>query len=248
MANVIKPIKYTGKKRFLVMARVGDSSLHKEWLKPKEHKNFDLYLEYFGDGSNDYKSNCQFYAEAKETKWPRFYRVMKEYGDEIFKYDAVWMPDDDIYTNCSDINKMFKIFKRYKLALAQPALTNDSYYSHPITLRKSKYFLRYTKFVEVMVPIFSRDALKLCWRSFKKSKSGWGLDSIWPKLLGYPDNKIAIIDEIGVKHTRAVGGGTLYQDIQGSAYQELDRICKEYGVTEQFDFNVYGKIRKGEEK
>lgn len=247
-ANVIKPIHYTGDKRFLVMARVGDSSLHKEWLEPIEHKNFDLYLEYFGDGHNDYKNDCESYAEAKETKWPRFYEVIKEYGDEIFKYDAIWMPDDDISTNCSTINKMFNIFMEYNLSLAQPALTKDSYYSHKITRRKSKYFLRYTKFVEVMVPIFSREALQLCWDSFQKSKSGWGLDSIWPKLLGFPDDKMAIIDEIRVKHTRPVGGGTLYQDIQCSAYEELDRICDEYGLTEQYDFNVYGKIRNEEEK
>lgn len=242
--KMIKPIHFTGNKRFLVMARVGDHSLHKEWLIPNEYKNFDLYLEYYGDGSHHYVNDCDFYAEAKKTKWPRFYKLIEEYGDQIFQYDAIWMPDDDISTNCATINKMFNIFMDYHLSLAQPALAEDSYYSHEITIRNNVYFLRYTKFVEVMVPIFSKEALQSCWQSFKLSKTGWGLDSVWPKLLGYPNNQIAIIDEVSVKHTRSLGSGSLYKDSQFSQHQELNDICNMYGVTEPFDFNLYGGIRK----
>lgn len=245
--NFIKPIKFKGNNRFLVMARVADKSLHKEWLKPEEDRYFDLYLEYYGDGSNDYRDDCDFYSEAKDTKWPRLHEVFKEYKDEILKYDAVWIPDDDISTNCSTIKTLFETFMEYKLLLAQPALTKDSYYSHKITLRRSKYFLRYTQFVEVMVPIFSREGLEMCWESFGKSRSGWGLDSIWPKLLGHPEKKLAIIDQYPVKHTRKVGKGSLYKDIGCSPYEELDRICEEYGVELQFDYTQYGSIKNSEQ-
>ena len=244
-ANTIKPITFNGDKRFLVMARVGDTSLHKEWLEPKEYKNFDLYLEYFGDGSNDYKNDCDFYAEAKDTKWPRFYKVIEEFGEQVFKYDAIWMPDDDISTDCSTINEIFEIFMMYNLSLAQPALTSDSYFSHNITLERSENILRFTKFVEVMVPIFSREALQLCWSTFIKSKSGWGLDSTWPKLLGYPNDKMAIIDKLPVKHTRPMGTGTLYKDAYiNNAAIERNRVCKKYGVIQQFDYNTYGCVQK----
>lgn len=243
--DIIKPFFNKGDKRFLVMARVGDSSLHKEWLEPSQYKNFDLFLEYYGNGSNDYKNDCEFYSEGKESKWPRLFKIIEAYGEHIFKYDAIWIPDDDISTNCSTINEMFDFFTKNNLSLAQPALTRDSYYSHEITRECSGSILRYTNFVEVMAPIFSREALQICWRPFIKSKSGWGLDSLWPKLLGYPTDKIAIIDQIPVKHTRPVGKGTLYTDIQYSfqtATEELKRICMEYGVTE-FDFKTYGQIR-----
>lgn len=242
--NFIKPIKFQGKNRLLVMARVSDKSLHKEWITPKKYLNFDLFLEYFGDGSNNFIDDCDFYSEAKDTKWPRLYQVINEYKDEIFKYDAVWIPDDDISTNSKTIQKLFKTFMKYKLQLAQPALTKDSYYSHKLTLSQSKYCLRYTHFVEVMVPMFSKDGLEKCWESFKMSKSGWGLDSIWPKLLGYPHKQIAIIDKYPVKHTRRVGKGTLYKNIGCSPYEELDRICKEHGLEQQFDYKQYGSIRR----
>lgn len=237
-----KPISFSGKNRFLVMARVSDRSLHKEWLKPKKYKNFDFFLEYYGDGSNDFRSDADFYTKGKETKWPRLYKVMKEYGEEIFKYDAIWIPDDDISTDCHEINKMFELFMKYQLSLAQPALTTDSYYSHKITLVKKKYKLRYTNFVEVMIPLFSSEALRLCWETFEKSPSGWGLDSIWPVILGGPNQKIAIIDQYPMKHTRPVGSGTLYKDIENSPYADLKQLCKEYNLSIPFDYQIYGKV------
>ncbi|WP_053433332.1 DUF707 domain-containing protein [Sporosarcina globispora] len=243
--NMIKPFHNTGNKRFLVMARVGDTSLHKEWLQPNGCKNFDLFLEYYGNGSNDFRNDCDFYSEGKDTKWPRLYRIIEEYGEHIFNYDAVWIPDDDISTDYSTINQMLEIFMHYDLLLAQPALTKDSFYSHKITKRKRGCLLRYTQFAEVMAPIFSREALQLCWKSFVKSRSGWGLDSVWPKILGYPQNKIAIIDKTPVQHTRPIRGGTLYKDIEkGSEWKEIKRICKEYGVTKRFDYKIYGQIPK----
>ncbi|WP_227938053.1 DUF707 domain-containing protein [Alkalihalobacillus deserti] len=243
------PFRNKGDKRFLVMARVGDNSLHKEWLQPNEYKIFDLYLEYYGDGSNDYRGDCDFYTEAKDSKWPRFYKIMEQWGESILKYDAIWMPDDDIRTNCSAINKMFHIFMSHNLALAQPALTRDSYYSHGITLENYGYTLRYTNWVEVMVPIFSREALQLLWPTFNKSISGWGLDSIWPKILGYPKDRIAVIDKVPVTHTRPVGGGTIYKDIGAvDPYQELQRLCQEYDVVTPFDTNIYGTVMLSEKK
>ncbi|MBD0384329.1 DUF707 domain-containing protein [Paenibacillus sedimenti] len=235
----LKPFKDTGK-RFLVIARVRDDSLHKEWIKPSKYKNFDLYLEYYGDGGSDFRSDCDFYSEGKETKWPRIYKIIQKYREHIFKYDAVWIPDDDISVDCKTIHNMFKTFMKYELSLAQPALTMDSFYSHKITRQQKKYVLRYTSFIEVMVPIFSNKALQKCWKSFKLSQSGWGLDNIWPKFLAFPNNKIAIIDKTPVKHTRPVGGGTLYQDIQGSSYDELHRIRKQYNVKNLFI--TYGKV------
>lgn len=242
--KIERPITYSGDKRFLVMARVGDSSLHKEWLPQSTDRNFDLFLEYYGDGSNDYRNDCDFYSEAKETKWPRLYQVMEEWGDCILEYDAIWIPDDDISVDCKTINEMFDLFMDYDLALAQPALTWDSYYSHDITLKVKGNILRYTNFVEVMVPIFSSEALELLWETFYESESGWGLDSIWPKLLGYSKDSIAIIDKVAVKHTRKVKSGSLYNVINRSPYEELEQICKEYNVYPYFDYSQYGEVHE----
>ncbi len=47
----------TNRKKYLVICRVGDNSLHKEWLNPVEYKNFDLFLDYFGSEDNRYSED-----------------------------------------------------------------------------------------------------------------------------------------------------------------------------------------------
>lgn len=230
--------------RFLVLSRVSDNSLHKEWIFPAEDKNFDLFLEYYGDHSNRYAEDCQYYSVCKTgSMFPRMYEIIKNNPWIISDYDAIWITCDDICTNATDINKMFNIFMSNNLWLAQPALTRDSYYSHGITLQEQGNILRYTSFVEAMVPIFSPDALSVCWKSFGESQSGWGLDLIWPKLLGNPMDKVAIIDQTTVKHTRPVFGGTLYRDINGSHHQDLAKVWDEYKLSNPFDFKTYGTVK-----
>jgi hypothetical protein len=59
--------------------------------------------------------------------------------------------------------------------------------------------------VEIMIPGFSRSALERLLPTLDESETGWGwgLDSVWPKLLGYED--VGIIDGTPVLHTRPVG-------------------------------------------
>lgn len=203
------------KRRFLVIARVGDESLHKQWLYPQTFRNFDLYISYYGNESGKYKNDCEYYSETKGPRWPVYKQIIDEFGERIYQYDAVWFPADDISTDAYNINQMFDVFDCLKLRLAQPALTKDSYRSWNITIQKADHIARFTHFVEIMVPIFSPSALRICASTFDTSFSGWGIDFVWPKLLNYPDNQIAIIDATPVRHTRPVGKGDLVR-IQSS--------------------------------
>jgi hypothetical protein len=81
----------------------------------------------------------------------------------------------------------------------------DGYVSHNITLPVINNILRYTNFVEVLAPLFSLEALLKVYQTFDLNYSGWGYDYLWPYLLGYPQDKIAIIDNIIMTHTRPVG-------------------------------------------
>ncbi|MCG1020136.1 DUF707 domain-containing protein [Sutcliffiella horikoshii] len=221
--------KNMNKHRFLIIARVGDTSYHREWLKPSIDKNFDLCLSYYGDSPEGIKNEADFYFESKGTKWPKIKEVIKALGERINQYDAIWLPDDDILTNSSNIKKMFELFTNQQFELAQPALTKDSFFSHAVTTEQTDYLWRYTEFVEIMAPIFSRNALNQCWETFDISLSGWGLDLLWPKLLGYPHKKIAIIDDTSVQHTRPIGTGGIYKYF--SPFEELHDLEKKFDVT-----------------
>lgn len=193
-------------KKYLVIARVGDNSLHSHWLK-NATANFDLFLSYFGDKPKHFQEEANYYEQVKGGKWPVVHKLIEANWDVISQYDAVWIPDDDILADAKTINNMFSLFEGFNLALAQPALTMNSYFSHSSLLRQPNSILRYSNFVEVMVPIFSSDALTHLKHSLGQSPSGWGLDALWPHLIENPErNKIAVIDAAAVVHTRPVGG------------------------------------------
>lgn len=241
----MNPFKVKGDKRFLVIARVGDSSLHSEWLRPPEHKNFDLCLSYFDSQPGRFSEDCDFYHQAPGVKWPKLKEIISLFGNQINHYDAIWLPDDDISTNAYDINRMFELFMQYELELAQPALTSDSYYSHKITCVNKEYRLRYTQFVEPMIPIYSRAAFQTLLPTFEKSEAAYGLDFVWPKVLGYPHKKIGIIDDVPMKHTRPVGGGTLYQNITNNRWDDFHRVTKEYAVEVNWHPSHYDGVPQG---
>jgi glycosyltransferase involved in cell wall biosynthesis len=200
------------KRRFLVMARVGDKSLHAEWLQGAE-RTFDLYLSYYGATPGRYAVDADQWRERKGPKWPIIQEHLVDDAALVSSYEAVWFPDDDLSVDAAGINRLFTLFSDHRLSLAQPALTADSYYSHEFLLRDEACLLRHANFVEVMAPLLSASTLRLLGPTFGQSPSGWGLDHVWPGLLreSDPEAKVAIIDAAPVRHTRPVGG-ELYQN------------------------------------
>jgi hypothetical protein len=102
----------------------------------------------------------------------------------------------------------------FKLHLGQPAIVG--HYSLSITLPRPDSRLRFTNFVEIMCPCFSRKALMKCVDKFDENQSGWSYDALWNELLEHPRRSIGIIDDIIAIHTRPVFGGELYKNCNQS--------------------------------
>ncbi|MDZ7901449.1 MAG: hypothetical protein U5L01_02430 [Rheinheimera sp.] len=220
--------------RFLVIGRVGDKSLHPQWLTGGT-AHFDLYLSYFGDEPEKYREQAQYYEQVKGGKWPVLHRIVAENPDIISKYDAVWMPDDDLLADAPAINRMFALFEGLALDLAQPALSLDSYFSHSSLLQVPNSLVRYVNFIEVMAPIFSKHAMSVLTDSFGQSPSGWGLDNLWPHLLGNESKRqIAILDAVTVVHTRPVGGELYKKNPELSPARDTEKLATLYP---QFDIS-----------
>ena len=88
-----------------------------------------------------------------------------------------------------------------------------------------------------MAPIFSRDALRLCVPVFQDQRHGYGSDYVWSWLLGAARNRIAIIDRVGVTHTRPQ---TVEFDPGTVAREELC-LLSSYGVRPKGE--EYGYLR-----
>ncbi|MDX3772603.1 DUF707 domain-containing protein [Chromatiaceae bacterium AAb-1] len=213
-------------KPFLIIVRIGDKSLHQNWLQGATPL-FDIFLSYFGDTPQKFREDATYYEQAKGGKWPEIARIITDNKALISQYQAIWLPDDDLLINAADINKMFSFMLAFDLDLAQPALSMNSYFSHSSLLQKKGSVLRLTNFVEVMAPVFSQHALMTLEPTFSQSPSGWGLDNLWPNLLS-PKSKIAIIDDICVVHTRPVGGELYKKNPELSPENDVIRLKELY--------------------
>jgi len=191
----------------LIVSPVGDNSTHKTWLS--SNQKFDLFLIYYGDNEavfDDYKKDCNGnIVKAKGEKGRLIYSFFKNDFDikiNYTKYANVWLPDDDIIIDAEMINEMFKIHSEFKLYLSQPSLTG--FVHHKIVKNQPDNILRFTNFVEIMCPLMSSEAFKLLAPYYIENYTSHGLDYLWPKILGFPKNKVAIIDKVIANHSRPV--------------------------------------------
>jgi hypothetical protein len=200
-----------GARRILVVLRAGDQSLHPQWLAGGaigEGRNWDLHISYFGDLRRPYRNRGVDITLSfeKGTKSAGTVACLEKLAGRIDPYDWIWLPDDDLWTELPNLNRFFEIVAEYQLDLAQPALGAGSYIAHKITVQRPHMKLRFTTFVEIMAMCFSRKALGICLPYLDATISSWGISMLFPKLLGYPERGIAIIDETPVVHSRPVGG------------------------------------------
>jgi hypothetical protein len=220
-------------KRTLAVVRCGDNSLHESWTAGS--RDFDFAISYFGNDLDKKYPGSKYVDQYKGGKWDGLFHFFQIFPQALIDYDYFWFPDDDISATSDDINKLIDIGYRNNLELFQPTLDVNSFYSHLITLQHPSFKIRYSNFVEIMAPMVSRDLLVKVLPTMDGTRSGFGLDFIWPRaaadLSGNPFC-CALIDEVSVHHTRAVGGSLhkLIKTTSGarSSNQELDDTMVDY--------------------
>lgn len=215
-------------KRALVVIRCGDNSLHPEYVNSASE--FDVVLSYFGNAIPYDLANVQYVHYYKGSKWEGLNHFFSSYPEVWQEYDYIWLPDDDLSSDAQNINQFLEICDKEQFDLAQPALTHNSYKSFLITIQVQGLLYRRTNFVEIMAPLFSRQALEICAPSFAENKSGFGLEFLWRKLLS--GRKLGIIDKTPVYHTRPVGsagnGVGQYSSISRTPKQEKKSLFRKY--------------------
>lgn len=210
------------------MVPAGDSSLHTHWISG--NCNFDLIIIYYGNSEdvyNEYKTQSLDCVKNKGEKWHLIHNYIKNNFDKIKHYEYIWFPDDDLLSNSDDINTLFYTNKEHELSLSQPSL--DGYVSYDIEKKVEGSKLRFTSFVEIICPMMSKNTCFNLLETFIVNESGWGLDYLWPKLLGYSQDKIAIIDKVEVEHTRPVGSNYSNR-FKKEPMQELNELFRSHNL------------------
>lgn len=164
--------------RNIVIAPCGNRStvFNHYWLKDKENKNFDLCLLFYDKSvlhAHRYEQVDYFY-HLQGFKYPMLYQLLTNIHPEwLNKYDYFYFLDDDIEVSTEDINRLFDASRLMDSWISCAALTQDSYCSWPIFKQQVHSFCRFVGQIEVMAPLFSRNALKnACPLSIKTSLAG----------------------------------------------------------------------------
>ena len=236
---------FSQKRDYLLFSSIGDRDSTKKcvnmWLEDS-NRNYDTIFYYYKEApENCLADQCKY---KKGFKFENFADYASK--NDISGYKAVWIVDDDIQIRTKDINKMFEIFTKYKLDLGSPSFSKDSRtYWLDILGNKENNILHYTNFVEVNTPIFNQKALKKCFDTFYKSKTAWGCDFIWSKLLNYKN--IGVIDEAIIYNSPeelSALDDTKETGLVRADHQDIgDKILKKWGV-EKFKPKILEYVKK----
>lgn len=202
-------------KKNAVFIPVGKDSLHRQLLKGDA--DFDLHLLIYDGSYNKFCNDSDFVACDAGYKMDMTYRYLHRHPELFEKYEYFFLLDDDIVISTEDVNRLFSMMREYQLKIAQPSLVM-SYYTYKHTAFHPFYILRYTNFVEMMMPCFSRDALKAVLPTFEQKIRWCGIEMHWPVLVGSNHKDMAIVDAVSAKHTRPVQSWNSLSQLQQENY------------------------------
>lgn len=212
----------------LVVVRAGDKSLHPQWLDPR--RNWDIAVSYFGNHPERYIDQYDHLHLFKGSKWQGLHHFVQCNGDLISQYEYVWFPDDDLWANYETLNHFFDLCAQLNLTLAQPALTEYSFYAWPITLRQRSLAVRLTDFVEIMAPCFKVSVFDHFKATFGENSSGFGLEWLWKKIaIEQHALRFGIVDATPIFHTRKVGSAGHGGSTSGP-HQEMADLLRRHGL------------------
>lgn len=220
-------------KRYLVYTSAGDHTNLRRWLKGK--RNFDLWITYYGDGSDSLRAFADLYNRREGSKFQNLLHIYQTWPSLVQTYEAILVMDDDILISGSEIERLFEIRQRHDLWVLQPAFHPRGKISHDITAVRPGFYLRYTNFVEMTCPLFRRDQLDVFMKVYDPILTGFGMDWWFLDVMGEDlRGRVAIVDEITCVNPLDVtkGGRREIDQLQPAAKRAAiwEEVKRAYGI------------------
>ncbi|GJZ09577.1 hypothetical protein Tco_0543860 [Tanacetum coccineum] len=153
----------------------------------------------------------------KQTKW--WYAKRFLHPDIVAPYDYIFIWDEDLGVENFDAEEYIKLVKKHKLEISQPGLDpNSKGLTWQMTKRREDLEVHIeteekpgwctdphlppcAAFVEIMAPVFSRDAWRCVWYLIQNDLvHGWGLDFALRKCIEPAYERIGVVDAQWIVH------------------------------------------------
>jgi len=233
--------------RLLIVIRAGRDSIHRSWLWTLRQQADVAVSSY--DGSELSGPGIRYAHQFAGGKLQGIMAFMEEYPSIIDEYDYFMLLDDDLILSFDSLRRIVALLGRFPFPLASPALSYDSFFSWPLMLANDRFLFRCTDFVEVMMPIMSREFMLAAMPAFNDNFSGWGHEWLWRKMLNERRTFAAIFDSAPVTHTRPTGRSDFLKDRPPDAptlQQELETMLAKYQLDESIPFRNYFGVTNGD--
>lgn len=220
--------------------------------------NFDLVLFHYDGHTTEWDEEFQWSKEAvhvsarKQTKWWFAKRFL--HPSIVAPYDYVFLWDEDLGVENFIAEAYIDIVRKHRLEISQPGLDAvKGKKAYDVSVKRNSGEMHKTDaggkhcpdvhqrpcsgFVEVMAPVFSRDAWRCVWHMIQNDLvHGWGLDFNFWRCVDDPEEQFGIVDaqyvvHHGVPTLRDQGNG----EKQGSRAKVKDR---QYEEMQAFDSRI----------
>ncbi|KAL6842458.1 hypothetical protein ACP4OV_027693 [Aristida adscensionis] len=215
--------------------------------------NFDVLLFHYDGRTTEWDAEFEWSKKAihvsarGQTKWWFAKRFM--HPSIVAPYEYIFLWDEDLGVEAFDAEEYIKIVRKHKVDISQPGLdtTKGPRPFFPITIRRNGSELHKSTtrgncvhkrpcsgFVEIMAPVFSREAWACVWHMIQNDLvHGHGLDWNFWRCVDVAEEQIAVVDAQYVVHHAVVslgspGNGTGTGGEEGSRSQVLARQKSEF--------------------
>ncbi|KAL2529014.1 hypothetical protein Fot_21615 [Forsythia ovata] len=210
------------KPRYLVTFTVGyEQKKNIDAIVKKLTENFTILLFHYDDRTSEWDefewSKMAIHVSVrKQTKW--WYAKRFLHPDIVTPYDYIFIWDEDLGVENFDPEEYIKLVRKHGLDISQPGLSPDSGMTWQMTrMRNDTEVHKVTEerpgwckdphlppcaaFVEIMAPVFSRDAWRCIWHMIQNDLvHGWGLDFALRKCVEPAHEKIGVVDSQWIEH------------------------------------------------
>lgn len=244
----------TTKPRYLVTFTVGyNQQKNIDAAVKKFSGNFTILLFHY-DGITtewdeyEWSKRAIHVSVRKQTKW--WYAKRFLHPDIVASYDYIFIWDEDLGVEHFDAEEYIKLMRKHGLEISQPGLEPNRGLTWQMTKRRgdgevhketeekpgwctSPSLPPCAAFVEIMAPVFSRDAWRCVWHMLQNDLvHGWGLDFALRRCVEPAHQKIGVVDAQWVVHQGipSLGNQGRLQDGKPPWHGVRERCRREWGM------------------